>query len=510
MYNNQCMKKAVKAEKMFLYLLLICFFMFFLFISRYAPVAGDDWGYALGGRYNNPFMKAWEFYHIWSGRFFSELWGFLVAPHKGLWNLLNPAIFTGVLYMLVRNSGTAKHPYLTPLIAAGLILSVPNGLRKQTYAWIMGTTYVIPLLLFLAEFYLVSGILLENRQSRAGNIIAGILAFMIPLYMENAAAMTFGFFALCVIYAWFRDRKDLKQMIVYLAISLAGLILIRYSPGAMSRMAREHAAFNALPLLQKMAVNWQSFLTYTYTGNHWLVLVLSIMMIRMVLGKESSPVRNLTAGVLGLGVLQSICGIVSDFSGEAFLLSGADTMPGILTVIYVLYTAALFAAVQLYVSDDVRKWKMTAALFCAGGANLVMLISPIFDIRSSMYTVFILILVCMMAAEETEIRPLTAKLLAAGCAALFLGYGVRYVRMYRLIHLIDIRRQAQLAYYSDHPEDTDAYVMAYPVDWVHSADVVEGDEYHLEFFRYYYELSDEIDIHFYYLEDYTAENILNG
>ena len=90
------MKKLL--HKNWFYICLFFFFVFFLYISRYAPVVGDDWGYAVGGRYSNPLVKACQNYMSWSGRFLSEFWGFLIAPHKKLWNLLNPCIFTCIYY----------------------------------------------------------------------------------------------------------------------------------------------------------------------------------------------------------------------------------------------------------------------------------------------------------------------------------------------------------------------------------------------------------------------------
>ena len=77
-------------------------FILFYYITVRTPLAGDDWGYAVNGMSGNPFVKAWEFYFTWSGRYFAELWGFIVAPHKGLWNLLNPALFAGI-YVLLSN-----------------------------------------------------------------------------------------------------------------------------------------------------------------------------------------------------------------------------------------------------------------------------------------------------------------------------------------------------------------------------------------------------------------------
>ena len=116
------------------------FFLFFALITHWTPASGDDWVYAVGGMWNNPFKQAFTMYQTWSGRYLSELWGFLVAPHKNLWNVLNPLLFTGILLLLVKLSDT-RRPVLTALLAMALIFSVGNRLRMQTYTWIMGTTY---------------------------------------------------------------------------------------------------------------------------------------------------------------------------------------------------------------------------------------------------------------------------------------------------------------------------------------------------------------------------------
>ena len=78
-------------------------FLFFALISHWTPVSGDDWVYAVGGMWNNPFKQAFHMYQTWSGRYLSELWGFLIAPHKGLWNLLNPLVLPVLSSMKKRN-----------------------------------------------------------------------------------------------------------------------------------------------------------------------------------------------------------------------------------------------------------------------------------------------------------------------------------------------------------------------------------------------------------------------
>ncbi|MBQ6452217.1 MAG: hypothetical protein IJJ29_09880 [Solobacterium sp.] len=492
----------------------VCFFLLFALISRWAPVAGDDWGYALGGMWNNPLVKAIEFYRIWSGRFFSELWGFCVAPHKKLWNILNPMIFTGVLWMLMAHSGREKHPYLIPPLAVMLILTVPNGLRKQTYAWIMGTTYVLPLLFFLIYLYCLRKIIFHDDNNRYRKIFAGSLCLAVPLYMENAAAMLVGVNVLVCIWLYFNKRDKLKLMAVYTVISIIGTLLIRYAPGAVYRMARDHEEFRSLSLFGKIAVNWSQFILYTYTNNSVLTSVMSLCLLILVLKQKRTTVSVTLAVIFAWGILQGISPWLYEVTGAGFfqMLSDLSQEGSLLinTVMYMLYTFALFAAVLLYIRDTEKKWVIVLVLFAAGGANAVMLISPIFDVRSSIYTVYMFILFTLFLAEEITFPDLAEKGIVVLCSAVCILRAFGYYDMYHLVHLIEIKRNSQLAWYQVRPDAKDVYILGYPIDWIHSADVVEGDTYHEEYFKKYYYLAEDVTLRFYYLPEYTEEAILNG
>ena len=100
-------------------------FLFFALISHWTPVSGDDWVYAVGGMWNNPFTQAFHMYQTWSGRYLSELWGFLVAPHKNLWNLLNPLFFTLIFVLLVQLTGGKNHIISTAVLAFLLMCGKP-------------------------------------------------------------------------------------------------------------------------------------------------------------------------------------------------------------------------------------------------------------------------------------------------------------------------------------------------------------------------------------------------
>ena len=50
-------KHALTAERMIPWAIVLIFFLAFALISRWTPAAGDDWVYAVGGRYHNPFVR---------------------------------------------------------------------------------------------------------------------------------------------------------------------------------------------------------------------------------------------------------------------------------------------------------------------------------------------------------------------------------------------------------------------------------------------------------------------
>ncbi len=69
---------------------------------------------------------------------------------------------------------------------------------------------------------------------------------------------------------------------------------------------------------------------------------------------------------------------------------------------------------------------------------------------------------------------------------------------YREVAQIDLTRQAEIQYYADHPEIKEAWFIRYPVYSIHSGDIEEGDEYHMDVFRRYYGLANDVRLIFYH------------
>ena len=478
-----------KLQKYLPYVIVLVFFLAFALISRWTPAAGDDWVYAVGGRYHNPFVRAAEMYFSWSGRFLSELYGYLITPHKNLWNILNPCLFTGIfcLILSLAEGKTKAHPIASALLLVLLVFSVPYRLRMQTYTWMMGTTYVIPLLLFLLDMVFMKQWIQKGKSHFFWSIL---LNLCVPLYMENAAALMVGADLLILIdLNWIRkDQKKVKQMLWYLLAAGIGACIILFSPGAHARLTGDNAAFNSLSIMEKFSTNFPLFLEHTYTDNRWLMAILSIVLIIFV---TMSPRRKEKPAEAA--VLTAVCAI-SPILNHGWL--------------YLIETIVMVLVPMLYETDSFRKQEEFFYLLCALGADLVMLASPIFDSRSAIYTVYLLFLFTELLFESISFSLKPAKILTLGVlGVLCVIWGLSYYQLYHMVHNITIKRNQEIAYYQTHPDAGEAWLIAYPDESIHSPNVLAGDETHDRFFKEYYYLNETLELKFYYLKEYTAENI---
>ena len=485
----------------------VMFFVFFFWLSRCAPVVGDDWGYAYAGQNGNAFVLTWRQYFSWSGRILSEFWGFSIAPHKALWNVLNAALLTGIYVLLVLLSGS-RWSILSMAAAILLIFTVPNGVRMQTYTWIMGTTYVVPLLLFLVQLLLLKQWIWQNRMSRGRMAALILLNLCIPLYMENAAALMVGSDLLVLLYLFRHDRGKCRRMLVLTALSILGLCIIYFSPGAQSRMARDHAEFAALSLSEKISQNWSSFLNLSFMADAWLTRLFSLVMLVWVFRNRQGHAKVLTAVLMLVflyGIVQSLAWtLAAHWDLGIFYVLGDITIPHSVQLNTLGYLGQAFAfllAMAVYEKDRQAGWERIFLYLCALGADAVMCVSPIFDSRSSLYTLFLMMLVTISVLNEL-VHNNVWQLALAVCALCFAGSHLKdYVMIYRTVAAVTAQRASQIAYYQEHPEETEAWLIAYPDQTVHSGNIDPTDTYHLETFKAYYGLPQEMELHFYWEED---------
>ena len=484
-------------KKNFYILASIFVLMLFAYITCKTPLAGDDWGYALNGSAGTPIKTALEFYNSWSGRFFSELWGMIVPGHKWIWNIVNPLLFMGIFICIYKLAYVQNKPILCSLLILAIMLSVDDNLRMETYSWIMGTTYIIPLFLSLLYFVIVDN-LLKNEIYDIGLIIFAIIdnlfLFIIGLMMENIAASMIVGIVFVLVYAFLYKKKAVKYLIPNLVFSILSFVLMRMSPGSASRLNGEHAAWAKLSLFEKLANGYPNFLNMTFIENNYAILLFSICLILLIcFSRKKNKVQKL------LPIIILLMGIITVFS---FVFTEALVNPNSVYsfIFWPVYIINAFYVLFTCLDNDYRKNKALFMLMFAGCNALVMLYSPIYGSRSAIYTVYYLIVVSILILDFVNINKHHVKTILLVLLVLIIGDRTReYIYKYRLVVIKQNERLEIIKYYQDHPEVEEAWIPRFPIFTVHGADVEIGDTYHFETFKDYYNLPQDADkIIFYY------------
>lgn len=497
-----------------LFIILATLFIASLFfvITRWTPIAGDDWGYALNGMSNNPIKMAFEFYMNWSGRFFSELWGFIVAPNKALWIILNTVLFVFIFVFSLLLSSPKKKYLLSSLLIIMLMLRVSNDLRMETYTWVMGGTYVVPLMLTLLYFWIIERKILyvKNTNKKWLIIPTSLICFYVGLTMENIAIVLIFAQLLFIAYYFYYYHKLNWLLVINTLISTFSFILMRLSPGSSARLIRDHYLWNQQGIIEKISGNIPNFMEYTFVANKYLILslasILIVLSIKFILHNRRSK-RSifvfLGTGYLALVLLAtSALKLVNDFN-ITFMEIFLDLDNYLLWLFWLIFMLVVFLLVYLVIDNIKIKQKILFYITIGGSANIVMLISPIFGARSSIYFVYFLIIATVLLFNELNLKNGWVMILISAFM-IFSIYKITYTYIikYRQVNQIQTERLDIIEYYQKNPDIKEVHIPRMPPYSVHGADIEIGDDYGFEIFKEYYKLAKDTIIIFEWKETY--------
>lgn len=494
------MKKNV-SKKNFYILVSLFVLGLFAYITYQTPLAGDDWGYALNGSLGTPIKTTLEFYYSWSGRIFSELWGMLIPCRKYLWNIINPLLFFLIYIFLYKLGGIKNRPILCSLFILSFMLSVDDNLRMETYTWIMGTTYVIPLLFSLVYFLIAEKLVFNNLYSQKLKMLfylSNILLFVIGLMMENIAATMVGSIAILFIYCFFNKKQALKYLIINFIFSTLSFTIMRTSPGSASRLNSEHAQWTKMSLIEKISKSYPNFLQMTFISNNYAILLFSIALLCTVVFN-----KNLKKRAKVLLMIVPIVGTITVFSFVAGnnVLNDCNSIYSF--IFWPIYVINAFTILYIAILDKNASLKAIFFLIVAGANAIVMLYSPIYGSRSALYTIYYLIVVGLILIDNAHIsNKYVIVIFALMLLAIIGDRSTEYISKYKLVGIRNEERMEVIKYYQEHPEDEEVWIPRFSIYSIHGADVEAGDTYHFETFKEYYKLPQDSDkIVFYFVED---------
>ena len=493
----------MNVSKSIFYLSMLFVFVFFYRISSLTPLAGDDWGYAINGMQGNPFKMAIDFYFSWSGRFFSELYGFLITPNKVLWNGLNAALFTSIYYHALKICKMEKSISANVLLLF-LMLSVKDELRMETYTWLMGTTYVIPLALSLFYFNQLIKTL-ENglKMKLLPIIIQTFVLFYIGLTMENIAVVMILANLCFILYTYLKYREIPVYLYHFLFVSILSFALLRLSPGANARLLRDHQEWLNYSIIDQVIINYPNFIRFTFIEHRYLVLVfsgLNVLLIfkQLIIRRKVNIVDVVLIVIFSLSCLSSISLTLSQFIQHPFVLELSSYQSLFHLVFWPLFILAVFTNILSLPEND-----RNLALFfilLAGLSNGVMMASPIYGFRSSLYTVYFMIIASLIIFGSLKIKWLNGFLLLPLLFLVIRSTNGLHEK-YELVASVHEIRMGEITYYKNNPDVMEAWLIRYPIFSIHSGDIEENDPYHMEVFKEYYGLNQAVKLIFYYPEN---------
>lgn len=514
MTQSNILKSMIRTYiKKYFPILAALFVAFFMYrISTLTPLAGDDWGYALNGIQENPFVLTLQFYMSWSGRIMSELYGFIMTPHKEIWNLLNAVLFGWLTYVIVKIS-TKKHTLLSSLVLIVLIFSVKDELRMETYTWLMGTTYVIPLVLALSYFYFIKDYIFSgNRLSNIKIFILSAISFYIGLTMENIAVAMVVAQIILIIYVFINEKRLDTFLTLQFIFSLTAFIILRMSPGSEFRLLRDYSEWIKIGVFEQLKYNYPNFINYTFIQNKMLVMIFSLILFiaTNLFIYSHKKYRNLllfSMPILALAIVSSMALSLQQFTVFEFLLPMTQSDSLFSLIFWPIFTITLLIILCIILENNQRDLAIFFILM-AGLTNGAMMLSPIFGFRSSLYTVFFMFVVILILLDQIPILNWIQITLILLSLVFITKYSINLLYKYEMVARVQKMRLSQIEYYKVNPDVTDVWLIRFPINTIHAGDIEIDDTYHMDTFKEFYGL----DLHqnlIFYFPDEDYETYLN-
>lgn len=267
----------ITSKKFTPFLLLVAFSLVFI-IEWYTPIHSDDYRYSLLGL---SFESHLHHYMTWSGRVVADLVSSLILTTNSrfFYACITGLVVVAFCYLIVKTPARSFRLHkndvlLFPLIFLSYWISNPN--LGQTTFWIVGSANYLWTNLFAAAWiWGMYRICVENITATKWYMVA--LSLFAGCSTESIGPFIVALAALAVVYdAWFHKTVILSKLL-YLCASIAGALVLIFSPGNFIRASGEtHQVWYQKPLTERIAYHlterFFSHQALIWIG--WVVLVL--------------------------------------------------------------------------------------------------------------------------------------------------------------------------------------------------------------------------------------------
>jgi len=334
-------------------------------------------------------------------------------------------------------------------------------------------------------------------------IIYSLILFYIGLTMENIALVMILANICLMIFSYFKFKVVPNYLYIFLFFSLISFTLLRLSPGANARLIRDHQDWMDFSIFKQILINYPNFIRFTFIEHRYLVLTFSglnmlILVKRFINRKKISTIQLILLLVFFIGCLISISLTISKYFNNSIIIQLTDNKSVINLIFWPIYIIAIF--INSYELNREDQDKVIFFILLAGLSNGVMMASPIFGFRSSLYTVYFMILATLIYLKSLDLKYLNW-ILIVPLLVMLIKSTSNLNQKYELVSSVHNIRLSENTYYQKNPNVKEAWLIRYPIFTIHSGDIEQDDLYHMDVFKQYYGLESDLIIFFYYPEN---------
>lgn len=459
----------------------ILIFVFFLCISFWMPISGDDWNnYLVGSKgLHHMLGQAIGMYFDWEGRFVSRILINFLTYYKFLFNLLLSFLITLGVYVIV-HLRKVKHKSFLFLFSFGIIIFLDNPLFTQTVLWVAGSiTYLFPSILIFLYFSFYLHYLKGKEQYPKWSIfILSLVSFSIPMFVENIGCSFVLLNLILVLYERIIYKRWNRILLFIFFLSLISLMLMLFSPGSAKRSIFENS--ESISLFKQFVSNIDSFVKYTLANNFYLILLMIFSSCLLSLRIYSRWIIRIVS-ILFLVVVPVLL---------LWSVGFPEWICHILWLSFLFYS--LFLVFNYYRKDHEMFFLLLVLLVVGLFSNIVMMFTPAISSRTSLFWVLCGSVSFLYVIDDLVIHKIPKIVYYIGCSILVLicsSFLIAYYNMHRFSKFLDASIKQELNAGS-------SVITIYEAPSYLSWGLLPTGDYHTRTFKEYYgiSLSQELNV----------------
>lgn len=419
-------KEKIKNNYGFILLFLFIGMMFYLHSFIY--LGGDDYIYGtfikdgldvFWNKHINHYMKV-------NGR---AIMHFLVTImlifDMHLWRFINP-ISICIFIILLSKISTKDNKNLNSAILVGIMLVAFIGIdiTRETIFWLDGSfNYFYPMLLLLLNVYLSRKVINENKNY----IWLPIIGFISGATVEQVGLMTFGIlFMMLVDKVFIKKEKINKIYYINFIFTIIGYLTIVLAPGNRVRISnnKSNIFYNIIEisrlnlsdgiqifiiLLMSSVILWLiHFIKEGYNVKLNKILTTLMCINILVYSSISCFTKFITLfankvinnSILVTDSIYELTGLVLKFIYDVNINNLFGSIIWAILVISIIYTLSMLIYISIYIYKNKGETTFISFLTVAIGAQVMMIISPVYGFRTIFPTLIALFVIIIFSITE--------------------------------------------------------------------------------------------------------------